>query len=140
AGETMPMIIVQDQNWSAVIDLLERLCECQEEMLKMQSELMTEEEMKKYLENQKVICEQSETACRAIQKQTAEQSAQTLTSLISQCESLKLQAGKMSEEYSFKLKSLEEWKSKQGLKLLKAVVISQSVLLILSAALQLWLR
>ncbi len=32
AGETMPMIIVQDQNWSAVIDLLKRLCECQEEI------------------------------------------------------------------------------------------------------------
>lgn len=104
------------------------------------SELMTEEQMKKYLENQKVICEQSEKACRAIQKQTAEQSAQTLTSLISHCESMKLQAGKMSEEYSSRLKSLEEWKSKQGLKMLRAVVISQSVLLILSTALQLWLR
>lgn len=90
--------------------------------------------------DQKVICEQSEKACRAIQKQTAEQSAQTLTSLISQCESMKLQAGKMSEEYSSRLKSLEEWKSKQGLKMLRAVLISQSVLLILSTALQLWLR
>lgn len=37
---------------------------------------MTEEQMKLYLENQKVICEQSEKACRAIQKQTAEQSAE----------------------------------------------------------------
>ena len=72
AKDTMSMIVVQDHNWSAVIDLLKRLCECQEEMLKMQSELMTEEQMKKYLENQKVICEQSEKACRAIQKQTAE--------------------------------------------------------------------
>ena len=52
AKDTMPIIVVQDQNWSAVIDLLERLCECQEELLKMQSELMTEEQMKKYLENQ----------------------------------------------------------------------------------------
>ncbi len=51
-----------------------------------------------------------------------------------------LQAGKLNEEFSSQRKELEEWKHKTQLKMLKAIVISQSVLLILSLALQMWLR
>ena len=45
-----------------------------------------------------------------------------------------------NEEYCSKLKSLEEWKHRTQLKMLRVIVISQSVLLILSLVFQMWLR
>ena len=53
---------------------------------------------------------------------------------------LSSQAGKLNEEYGSKLKELDEYKHKLRLKVAKWIVISQSVLIALSAALQLWLR
>ena len=53
---------------------------------------------------------------------------------------LSSQAGKLNEEYGSKLKELDEYKHKLKLKAAKWIVISQSVLIALSTALQLWLR
>ena len=53
---------------------------------------------------------------------------------------LSSQAGKLNEEYGSKLKELDEYKHRLRLKVAKWIVISQSVLIALSAALQLWLR
>ena len=50
------------------------------------------------------------------------------------------QAGKLNEQYGSKLKELDEYKHRLSLKVVKWIVISQSVLIALSAALQLWLR
>ena len=140
AEETMPMVAVDNRNWTAVISLLKRSCEVQEELLELQGELMTKSGIEMHLQNQKVLFDQVEDECRKIQKFTAEQTTNSLTSLISQSEKLSLQAGKLNEEYCSKLKSLEEWKHKTQLKMLRWVVISQTVLLILSLALQMWLR
>ena len=140
AEETMPMVAVDNRNWTAVISLLKRSCEVQEELLKSQGELMTKSGIETYLNNQKALFNQVEDECRRIQKSTAEQTSNSLTSLISQSEKLSLQAGKLSEEFSSQRKELEEWKHKTQLKMLRWVVISQSVLLILSLALQMWLQ
>ena len=140
AEETMPMVAVDNRNWTAVISLLKRSCEVQEELLQLQGELMTKSGIEMHLQNQKVLFDQAENECRRIQQTTAEQTTNSLTSLISQSEKLSLQAGKLNEEYSSKLKNLEDWKHKTQLKMLRWVVISQSVLLILSLALQMWLR
>jgi len=140
AEETMPIVAVDNQNWTAVISLLKRSCEVQEELLKSQGELMTKSGIEMHLQNQKVLFDQVEDECRKIQKFTAEQTTNSLTSLISQSEKLSLQAGKLNEEFSLQRKELEEWKHKTQLKMLRWVVISQSVLLMLSLALQMWLR
>ena len=140
AEETMPMVAVDNRNWTAVISLLKRSCEIQEELLKSQGELMTKSGIETHLQNQKVLFDQVENECRRIQQTTAEQTTNSLTSLISQSEKLSLQAGKLNEEYCSKLKCLEEWKHKTQLKMLRAIMISQTVLLILSLALQMWLR
>ncbi len=140
AEETMPMVAVDNRNWTAVISLLKRSCEVQEELLKLQGELMTKHGIEKHLQNQKVLFDQVENECRRIQQTTAEQTTNSLTSLISQSEKLSLQAGKLNEEFSSQRKELEEWKHRTQLKMLRAIVISQSVLLMLSLALQMWLR
>ena len=140
AEETMPMVAVDNRNWTAVIGLLKRSCEVQEELLESQGELMTKHGIEMHLQNQKVLFNQVENECRHIQQTTAEQTTNSLTSLISQSEKLSLQAGKLNEEFSSQRKELEEWKHKTQLKMLKAIVISQSVLLILSLALQMWLQ
>ena len=140
AEKTMPMVAVDNRNWTAVISLLKRSCEVQEELLELQGELMTKSGIEMHLQNQKVLFDQVENECRRIQKSTAEQTTNSLTSLISQSEKLSLQAGKLNEEYCSKLKCLEEWKHRTQSKMLRWIVISQTVLLILSLVLQMWLR
>jgi len=140
AEETMPMVAVDNRNWTAVIGLLKRSCEVQAELLELQGQLMTKSGIETYLNNQKALFNQVEDECRRIQKSTAEQTSNSLTSLISQSEKLSLQAGKLNEDFSSQRRELEEWKHRTQLKMLRWVVISQSVLLILSLALQIWLR
>ncbi len=111
-----------------VIDTLQKIRSSEESAFEM------------HLQNQKALFDQVENECRRIQKSTAEQTSNSLTSLISQSEKLSLQAGKLNEEFSSQRKELEEWKHKTQLKMLRWVVISQSVLLMLSLALQMWLR
>ena len=140
AMNTPQATFVLDSNWRAVIAQLTLLTQAVEQVSEKASQTMTEEEMITYLENQRVIFDKVKAECRHIQQTTAEQTSNSLTSLISQSEKLSLQAGKLNEEYCSKLKSLEEWKRKTQSKILRAIVISQSVLLILSLALQMWLR
>jgi len=113
-----------------------RKCRC----AKLHGELMTRSGIEMHLQNQKVLFDQVENECRRIQKSTAEQTTNSLTSLISRSEKLSLQAGKLNEEFSLQRRELEEWKHRTQLKMLRAIVISQSVLLILSLVLQMWLR
>jgi len=140
AMNTPQATFVLDSNWRAVIAQLTLLTQAIEQVSEKASQAMTAEQMNYHLENQQVIFNQVKAECRHIQQTTAEQTTNSLTSLISQSEKLSLQAGKLSEEYCSKLKSLEEWKHKTQLKTLRAIVISQSVLLILSLVLQIWLR
>ena len=140
AMNTPQATFVLDSNWRAVIAQLTLLTQAVEQVSEKSSQTMTEEEMITYLDNQQVIFNQVKSECNHIQQTTAEQTTNSLTSLISQSEKLSLQAGKLNEEYCSKLKCLEEWKHKTQLKMLRWVVISQTVLLILSLALQMWLR
>ena len=140
AMNTPQATFVLDSNWRAVIAQLTLLTQAVEQVSKEVTQTMTEEEMITYLDNQQVIFNQVENECRNIQQTTAEQTTNSLTSLISQSEKLSLQAGKLSEEFSSQRKELEEWKHRTQLKMLRAIVISQTVLLLLSLALQMWLR
>ncbi len=133
AEETMPMVAVDNRNWTAVISLLKRSCEVQEELLKSQGELMTKQDSVNLVNQQIRI--QRETL-----KNLEQHQKKTIQMLQSSTQELQSQAGKLNEEYYSKLKSLEEWKHKTQLKMLRWVVISQSILLILLLALQMWLR
>ena len=133
AEETMPMVAVDNRNWTAVIGLLKRSCEVQEELLKLQGELMTRQDSVNLVNQQIRI--QRETL-----KNLEQHQEETIQMLQSSTQELQSQAGKLNEEYCSKLKSLEEWKHRTQLKMLRWVVISQSVLLILSLTLQMWLR
>ena len=101
---------------------------------------MTFEDMKMHLENQQVIFDQVLEKSQEIQKQTSEITTLEVSKLDQAAKNLVSQAGKLNEEYGSKLKELDEYKHRLRLKAAKWIVISQSVLIALSAALQLWLR
>jgi len=133
AEETMPMVAVDNRNWMAVISLLKRSCEVQEELLELQGELMTKQDSVNLVNQQIRI--QRETL-----KNLEQHQEETIQMLRSSTQELQSQAGKLNEEFSLQRRELEEWKHKTQLKMLRWVVISQTVLLILSLALQMWLR
>ena len=133
AEETMPMVAVDNRNWTAVISLLKRSCEVQEELLESHGELMTRQDSVNLVNQQIRI--QRETL-----KNLEQHQEETIQMLRSSTQELQSQAGKLNEEFSSQRKDLEEWKHRTQLKMLRALVISQSVLLILSLALQMWLR
>ena len=133
AAETMPMVAVDNRNWSAVIELLKRSCEVQEELLELQGELMTKQDSVNLVNQQIRI--QRETL-----KNLEQHQEKTIQMLQSSTQELQSQAGKLSEEFSSQRRELEEWKHKTQLKMLRAIVISQSVLLILWTVLQMLLR
>ena len=127
------MVAVDNRNWTAVISLLKRSCEVQEKLLKSQDELMTKQDSVNLVNQQIRI--QRETL-----KNLEQHQEETIQMLRSSTQELQSQAGKLNEEFSLQRRELEEWKHKTQLKMLRAIVISQSVLLILSLALQMWLR
>lgn len=133
AEETMPMVAVDNRNWTAVISLLKRSCEVQEVLLKSQGELMTKQDSVNLVNQQIRI--QRETL-----KNLEQHQEETIQMLQSYTQELQSQAGKLNEEFSSQRRELEEWKHRTQLKMLKWIVISQTVLLILSLALQMWLR
>ena len=140
AMNTPQATFVLDSNWRAMIAQLTLLTQAVEQVSEKASRTMTEEEMITYLENQQVIFNQVKAECRHIQQITAEQTTNSLTSLISQSEKLSLQAGKLNEEYSSKLKESEERNMKRSRKLIGIVIAIQSAQLILWTALQVLLR
>ena len=103
-------------------------------------ETMTHEQMKWHLENQQTILDQVIERSLAIQKQTSQNVTAEVSKLDQAAKELTSQAGKLNEEYGLKLKELDEYKHRLRLKAAKWIVISQSVLIALLMALQLWLR
>ena len=140
AMNTPQATFVLDSNWRAVIAQLTLLTQAVEQVSEKASRTMTAEQMNYHLENQQVIFDKVKSECSHIKQTTAEQTTHSLTRLISQSEKLSLQAGKLNEEYSSKLKESEERNMKRSRKLIGIVIAIQSAQLILWTALQVLLR
>lgn len=140
AADTQPTVLVLDSNWRALIELNKLMSQEQLEILSRLSVLSTKSETEQVLKT--VRSEQRDTiaTCQELLNQAAELSETATAQLEKATADLSSQAGKLNEEYGLKLKALDEYKHKLRLKAVKWIVISQSVLIALSAALQLWLR
>ena len=140
AADTQPTVVVLDSNWRALIELNKLMSQEQLEILTRLSVLATKAETEQVLKT--VHSEQRDTiaTCRELLNQAAELSETATAQLEKATADLSSQAGKLNEEYGLKLKELDEYKHRLSLKVAKWIVISQSVLIALSVALQLWLR
>lgn len=140
AADTQPTVVVLDSNWRALIELKKLMSQEQLEILTRLSVLATKADTEQVLKT--VRSEQRDTiaTCRELLNQAAELSETAMAQLEKATADLSSQAGKLNEEYGLKLKELDEYKHKLRSKAVKWIVISQSVLIALSAALQLWLR
>ena len=140
ASDTQPTVLVLDSNWRALINLNKLMSQEQLEILTRLSVLATKAETEQVLKT--VRSEQRNTiaTCRELLNQAAELSETAAAQLEKATADLSSQAGKLNEQYGSKLKELDEYKHRLSLKVAKWIVISQSVLIALSAALQLWLR
>ena len=140
AADTQPTVVVLDSNWRALIELNKLMSQEQLEILTRLSVLATKAETEQVLKT--VRSEQRDTiaTCRELLDQTSETATLAVEQLKKATADLSSQAGKQNEEYGSKLKELDEYKHRLRLKVAKWIVISQSVLIALSAALQLWLR
>ena len=140
AADTQPTVVVLDSNWRALIELNKLMSQEQLEILQTLSILSTKAETEQVLKT--VRYEQRETiaTCQKLLIQAAELSETAMAQLEKATADLSSQAGKLNEEYGSKLKELDEYKHKLSLKMLRWIIVSQSVLIALSAALQLWLR
>ncbi|WP_295117915.1 relaxase/mobilization nuclease domain-containing protein [Ruminococcus sp.] len=140
AADTQPTVVVLDSNWRALIELNKLMSQEQLEILQTLSILSTKAETEQVLKT--VRYEQRDTiaTCQKLLIQAAELSETAMAQLEKATADLSSQAGKLNEEYGSKLKELDEYKHKLSLKMLRWIIVSQSVLIALSAALQLWLR
>ena len=140
AADTQPTVVVLDSNWRALIELNKLMSQEQLEILQTLSILSTKAETEQVLKT--VRSEQRDTiaTCRELLDQTSETATLAVEQLKKATADLSSQAGKLNEEYGSKLKELDEYKHKLRSKVAKWIVISQSVLIALSAALQRWLR
>ena len=140
AADTQPTVVVLDSNWRALIELNKLMSQEQLEILSSLSVLATKAETEQVLKT--VRSEQRDTiaTCQKLLNQAAELSETATAQLEKATADLSSQAGKLNEEYGSKLKELDEYKHKLRSKAVKWIVISQLVLIALSAALQLWLR
>ena len=140
AEETQPAVLVLDANWRALIELNKLMSQEQLDILTRLSVLATKADTEQVLKT--VRSEQRDTiaTCRELLDQTSETATLAVEQLKKATADLSSQAGKLNEEYGLKLKELDEYKHRLRLKAAKWIVISQSVLIALSAALQLWLR
>lgn len=140
AADTQPTVVVLDSNWRALIELNKLMSQEQLEILTKLSVLATKAETEQVLKT--VRSEQRDTiaTCQELLNQAAELSETATAQLEKATADLSSQAGKLNEEYGSKLKELDEYKHRLRSKVAKWIVISQSVLIALSAALQLWLR
>ena len=133
AAQPVTFAQITEQNWLAVIGLLQNLSESQDTMRKIISRSMTAAQMQKALDQLSEIAVQGQNACEEIQSQIATETSSAMTDLLSQ-------AGSLSEACSSMLKQQEECSQKDRRRFMKLLLASQSVLLILSTALQIWLR
>ena len=140
AADTQPTVVVLDSNWRALIELNKLMSQEQLEILTRLSVLATKADTEQLLKT--VRSEQRDTiaTCRELLNQAEELSETATVQLEKATADLSSQAGKLNEEYGSKLKELDEYKHRLRSKVAKWIVISQSVLIALSAALQLWLR
>ena len=140
AADTQPTVVVLDSNWRALIELNKLMSQEQLEILTRLSVLATKADTEQVLKT--VRSEQRDTiaTCQKLLNQAAELSETATAQLEKATADLSSQAGKLNEEYGLKLKELDEYKHRLRSKAAKWIVISQSVLIALSAALQLWLR
>ena len=140
AEETQPAVLVLDANWRALIKLNKLMSQEQLEILSRLSVLSTKAETEQVLKT--VRSEQRNTiaTCQELLDQTSETTTLAVEELKKATADLSTQAGRLNEQYGLKLKELDEYKHRLSLKVAKWIVISQSVLIALSAALQLWLR
>ena len=140
AADTQPTVVVLDSNWRALIELNKLMSQEQLEILSRLSVLATKADTEQVLKT--VRSEQRDTiaTCRELLNHAAELSETAMAQLEKATADLSSQAGKLNEEYGSKLKELDEYKHRLRSKAAKWIVISQSVLIAVSAALQLWLR
>jgi hypothetical protein len=140
AEETQPAVLVLDANWRALINLNKLMVQEQLEILQTLSVLSTKAETEQVLKT--VRSEQRNTiaTCQELLDQTSENTTLAVEQMKKATADLVSQAGKLNEQYGSKLKELDKYKHRLSLKVVKWIVISQSVLIALSAALQLWLR
>ena len=140
AADTQPTVVVLDSNWRALIELNKLMSQEQLEILTRLSVLATKAETEQVLKT--VRSEQRDTiaTCQKLLDQTSENTTLAVEQLKKATADLSSQAGKLNEEYGSKLKELDEYKHRLRSKVAKWIVISQLVLIALSAALQLWLR
>ena len=140
AEETQPAVLVLDANWRALINLNKLMVQEQLEILQTLSVLSTKAETEQVLKT--VRSEQRNTiaTCQELLDQTSENTTLAVEQMKKATADLVSQAGKLNEQYGSKLKELDEYKHRLSLKVAKWIVISQSVLIALSVALQLWLR
>ena len=140
AADTQPTVVVLDSNWRALIELNKLMSQEQLEILTRLSVLATKADTEQVLKT--VRSEQRDTiaTCQKLLNQAAELSETATAQLEKATADLSSQAGKLNEEYGSKLKELDEYKHRLSLKVAKWIIVSQSVLIALSTALQLWLR
>ena len=122
ALDTNKATLVFDSNWKALIGLTKQTSDTQVEILEMQSELLTRDEIQFLLRKIEDTSEQALTEQR-----------KSLQDLVSQ-------AGNLNEQYSSQMKQLEEFKHKLKVRLWAVVLTSQAGLALLLTALGFWLR
>lgn len=140
AADTQPTVVVLDSNWRALIELNKLMSQEQLEILTRLSVLATKADTEQLLKTVRSELRDTIATCRELLNQAEELSETATAQLEKATADLSSQAGKLSEEYGSKLKELDEYKHKLRSKAVKWIVISQSVLIALSATLQLWLR
>ena len=133
AAETLPMVVVQEQNWTAVLKVLSSICQSQDEVREEVKELPTGKQMTRYEQNQSILLGR-------YQQESEQREERIRMMLDDMSKELTKQVGSMKEEYSSRLKEQENWRQKVSSKLCKVLIASQAVQLILWAALLRWLR
>ena len=97
AAQPVTFAQITEQNWLALIGLLQNLSESQDTMRKILSKSMTTAQMQKYLDQLTEIAEQEQNTCQEIQNQITATTSSATTELLSQ-------AGSLSEACSSMLK------------------------------------
>ena len=122
ALDTSRATLVFDSNWKALIGLTKLTSDTQVEILEMQSELLTRDEIQYLL------------------RKIEDNSEQALTEQRKALQDLVSQAGKLNEQFSSQTKQLEELRHRLKVKLWTVVLTSQAGLALLLTALGFWLR
>ena len=130
ASETAPMVVVQEQNWTAVLKILSSICQSQDEVREELKELPTGKQMTRYEQNQSILLgryqQESEQNRQQIHQEMKEMSSELMK-----------QVGNMSAEYSSRMKEQESWRQKVSSRLCRTLIVSE--LIQLSVWVMLWL-